>query len=63
MGRGTERRGKKCWNKRGNERGRTAWNAKGERKYAEAGCQNVREWGHRVYRKVDGAGSLSEDDG
>lgn len=41
-----------------NERGRTAWNAKGERKYAEAGCQNVAEWGHRVYRKVDGAGSI-----
>ena len=54
MGRGTERRGEKFLNKRG----RTAWNAKGERKYAEAGCQNVREWGHRVYRKVDGAGSI-----
>ena len=63
MGRGTERRGKKCWHERGNERGRTAWNAKGERKYAEAGCQDVAEWGHRVYRKVDGAGSVSEDDG
>ena len=59
MGRGTERRGKKCWH----ERGRTAWNAKGERKYAEAGCQDVAEWGHRVYCKVDGAGSVSEDDG
>lgn len=33
------------------------------RKYAEAGCQNVAEWGHRVYCKVDGAGSVSEDDG
>ena len=30
----------------------------GTGKYAEAGCQNVREWGHRVYRKVDGAGSI-----
>lgn len=54
MGRGTERRGKKCWN----ERRRTAWNAKGERKYAKAGCQNVREWGHRVYCKTVGAGSI-----
>ena len=43
--------------------GRTAWNAKGERKYTEAGCQNVAEWGHRIYCKVVGAGSISEDDG
>ena len=47
MGRRTERRGGTAW----------------DEKYAEAGCQNVREWGHRVYCKVDGAGSLSEDDG
>ena len=41
-----------------NERGRTAWNAKGERKHAEAGCQNVAEWGHRVHCKTVGAGSI-----
>ena len=43
---------------RGMKMGIQKRNETGTGKYAETGCQNVREWGHRVYCKTVGAGSI-----
>ena len=56
-----EKRGEERGERRGEARGMKMGIQKGmkqERKYTEAGCQNVAEWGHRVYCKTVGAGSI-----
>ena len=53
-----EERGERRGEARGMKMGIQKRNETGTGKYAEVNCQNVAEWGHRVYRKVDGAGSI-----